>query len=118
MIDAKGSSVPKVILDNDAFIKAASVGDKIVVGSTTQTVTKKQFSQSNEIAVRYVAEIFLTDNTTYKTSQPFSGNEYFALLEPGNHVKIDSNTYVVTNTEFVKEANGAKLTRVNWRSTD
>ncbi|MDI3355526.1 hypothetical protein MO767_14350 [Pseudomonas sp. UYIF39] len=115
MTDDKGSSVPQAMLDNDAFIKAASVGDTVVVGSTTQTVTKKQFSESNEIVVRYFAEIFLANNTTYKTSQPFSGNEYLALLEPGNHVKIGSNTYVVTNTEFVKEANGAQLRKVNWR---
>jgi len=115
MTDDKGSSGPQATLDHDAFIKAASVGDTVVVGSTTQTVTKKQFSESNEILVRYFAEIFLSNNTTYKTSQPFSGNEYIALLKSGNHVKIGSNTYIVINTEFIKEANGAKIKRVNWR---
>jgi hypothetical protein len=88
------------------------------VGSATQTVTKKRYYESSEVVVRYFIEITLTSNITYKTSQPVNANEYLALVSPGDHVTISPNTYVVTDTEFVKNDNGALLSRVNWRVAD
>ncbi|NUU34238.1 hypothetical protein [Pseudomonas sp. C2B4] len=114
MTNRNGHSASTAMLDNDAFIKAASVGDTVLVGSTTHTVIKKRFTESNDTITRYFVEIDLNPGLNYKTSQSISANEYLALLTPGNLVRIGPANYVVENTEFVKDDNGAQIRRVNW----
>jgi translation elongation factor P/translation initiation factor 5A len=115
MTNRNGHSASKATLDNDAFINAAKVGDTVEENGTTHTVVQKHYSESNDIVVRYFVKIVLDNNISYTTLQSMSAREYLTSLAPGDRVEIKSTIYEVINKEFSKDAQGAQITRVNWR---